>query len=312
MAKLAVAAGLTLFQGLAVVLIVVTLVFGASRATGADPITLSAPSDTTPEELDRLKDAAGLNDPLWEQYVRFLGDAARGDLGTSFRTGQPALEEVRIRLPKTIQLAAAALSISIVVGVTTGVIAAVRKGGVIDYVTRGLALGGQATPSFWLGLILMYFFSVRLGWLPTGGVGSWKHLILPALTLSAGSTAAVARLTRSGMLDVLGSDFIRTARAKGLAEHRVILRHALRHTLLPVVTVLGLQTGRLLAGAIIVETVFAWPGIGRLIINSITNSDYPVVQAGVIFIAVAIVTTNLVVDLTYRFIDPRTRLGGAH
>src|SRR5262245_60622682 len=286
--------------------VVVTVVFVVSRAVG-DPITIAAPPTATRAEIASLKAAAGLNDPLLVQYGRFLRDVAQLNFGTSFRTQQPARDEIRARIPTTAELAACGLAVAIAVGIPIGIVAAVLRDSPADYLARLLALVGQATPSFWLGLMLIYFFGVELGWLPTGGTGSWKHLVLPAVTLGMASMAAVMRLTRAGMLDVLQTDFIRTARAKGLREHTVIGRHALRHALLPVVTIMGLQVGRLFAGAILIETVFAWPGLGRLMITSIQSSDYPVVQAGVIFIAGAIVFANLAVDLIYRLIDPRIR-----
>ncbi len=306
MARLASMFVFGLLQCLLVISVVVTLVFVVSRLT-SDPITVAVPLTATTEEIEHLKDAAGLNDPLVEQYWRFVKDVVRLDFGTSFRTNQPALHEVMLRVPKTLELGATALLFSIVVGVSVGVLAAVKRGTPIDYFSRLLALIGQAVPSFWLGLMFIYFFAVELSWLPTGGIGGLNHLVLPALTLSMGSMAAISRLTRGGMLDVLQSDFVRTARAKGLAEQTVIWRHALRNALMPVVTVMGLQVGRLIAGAIVVETVFAWPGLGRLMISSITTGDYPVVQTGVILISASIVLANLIVDLSYQIIDPRIR-----
>jgi peptide/nickel transport system permease protein len=297
---------LRLVQSLIVVLVVVTVVFIVTRATG-DPITLLAPIDATQADIERIQRAEGLKDPLYQQYVRFLWHAAHLDLGTSFRTRQPASEEVARRLGPTLQLGAAAIAISLLIGIPVGVLSAVRRGSVFDLLARLLALLGQALPNFWLGLMLILLFAVRLNWLPTGGTGGIRHLILPAFTLGAASGAAVVRLTRSGMLEVMSSDFIRTARAKGLRERVIIGRHAMRLALFPVITILGLQVGQVIAGAIIVETVFAWPGIGRLMIQSINSSDYPVVQAGVLYIASAIVLANALVDVCYGVLDPRIR-----
>ena len=228
-------------------------------------------------------------------------------MGRSFRTGRPAFDEVRLRATKTLQLTAAGLVFALTLGITTGVLAAVFRGTAIDGFARLLALWGQATPDFWLGLMLILFFGVRLGWLPTGGTGEWKHIILPMITIGTAGAASIARITRSAMLEVLQADFIRTARAKGLSEPQVIFRHALRNALLPVTTIFGLQIGRLIAGSVIVETVFAWPGIGRLVVGAIQSSDYPVVQVSIIVISSTIVLGNLAVDLSYRFVDPRIR-----
>lgn len=297
---------LRLMQSIVVVLVVVTIVFVVARATG-DPITIMAPIDATQADIDRIKEEEGLNDPLYIQYGNFLLDAVRLDMGTSFRTRQSALEEVTARLWPTLQLGVAALAFSLVIGIPVGVLSAVKRGSPPDLLARLFALLGQATPNFWLGLMLILLFSVRLGWFPTGGSGSIRNLILPAVTLGAASCAAIVRLTRSGMIEVLGSDFIRTARAKGLSGFAVLRRHALRHALVPVLTVLGIQVGHVIAGAIVVETVFAWPGMGRLMIQSINSSDYPVVQVGVIFIATSIVLANALVDICYSIIDPRIR-----
>ena len=289
-----------------VVLVVVTVVFVVTRATG-DPITLLAPIDASQADIERIQRAEGLKDPLYQQYGRFLWRAVQLDMGTSFRTHQPATSEVGARLSATLQLGAAALVISLLIGIPVGVLSAVRRGSVFDLLARLLALIGQAVPNFWLGLMLILFFSVKLGWLPTGGTGGPRNLFLPALTLGAASAAAIVRLTRSGMLEVLSSDFIRTARAKGLRGRTVIVRHALRLALFPVLTILGIQVGQVIAGAIVVETVFSWPGIGRLMIQSINSADYPVVQVGVIYVASAIVLANALVDICYTVLDPRIR-----
>lgn len=295
-----------LFASAITVLIVISIVFFISRVVG-NPIDYLAPIDTSEAELKRITEAFGLDRPIVVQYKDFILDAVRLDMGRSFRTGRPAFEEVRLRASKTLQLGVASLIFTLTLGISLGVLAAVYRTGPIDVFARLLALWGQATPNFWLGLMLILFFGVKLGWLPTGGSGDWKHLILPTITLGTSGAAGITRITRSGMLDVLGMDFVRTARAKGLTERTVILRHALRNALLPVITIFGLQIGRLIAGSVIVETVFAWPGIGRLVVTAIQTSDYPVVQVSIIVISSTIVLGNLAVDLSYRFIDPRIR-----
>jgi peptide/nickel transport system permease protein len=292
-------------QGLAVVWAVVTVVFFLGRVT-ADPGRLLAPLGADEEVVQRIRSQMGLDRPLTLQYVSFLGGAARLDMGTSIRTNQPAVAEVVDRLPKTLELGVAALSVSLL-GIPLGVLSAVTRGTALDLLARLLALIGQATPSFWLGLMLIFFFGVRLRLLPTGGAGGFDHVVLPAVTLGAAGMAVLLRLTRSSLLEVLSADYVRTARAKGLPELALLRRHALRNALLPLLTVLGLQVGRLLAGAIVVETVFGWPGVGRLMVASIASADYPVVQAGVVVIAASIVLANLAVDLSYRLADPRIR-----
>lgn len=302
--------GLRLAQSLAVVFVVVSIVFVVARVAG-DPINYLAPANATTEEIAVIRRQEGLDEPIHRQYVTFVWDAARLDFGRSYRTKQPAVVEVRARLLKTAELAAAALVFALAFGIPLGIVAALKRGTLLDLACRLLALTGQAVPNFWLGLMLILFFGVRLGWLPTGGSEGPSSVILPAVTLGSLSAAAIMRLTRSGMLDVLRTDYVRTARAKGLPERVVITRHALRHALIPVVTLLGLLMGRLIAGAIVVETVFGWPGLGRLMISSIKSFDYPVVQVGVIFIASSIVLANLAVDLSYEVIDPRIRSGAA-
>ena len=299
-----------LLQGLLVVFLVVTAVFFVSRVT-RDPIAYLADIQSTEAEIDALRERFGLNDPLYVQYGNFLWDTVQLDMGRSLHNGRPALNEVTSRVVKTLQLGAGSLLFALVLGLLTGVIASLRRGRPTDWLARLLAVIGQAVPDFWLGLMLVFLFAVELGWLPTGGSGSLKHMLMPMITMGTFTAAALMRLTRSGMIDSLGSDFVRTARAKGLPERAVVYRHALRHALLPVVTILGLQAGRLMAGALVVETVFAWPGIGRLPIDSIGGGDFPVTQAAIMLIAVSIVLANIVVDMSYRLIDPRIRAGAA-
>ena len=297
-----------LLQGLLVVFLVVTAVFFVSRVT-RDPIAYLADIQSTEAEIDALRERFGLNDPLYVQYGKFLWNTVQLDMGRSLLNGRPALNEVTSRVLKTLQLGAGSLLFALVLGLLTGVIASLRRGRPADWLARLLAVIGQAVPDFWLGLMLVFLFAVELGWLPTGGSGSLKHMLMPMITMGTFTAAALMRLTRSGMIDSLGSDFVRTARAKGLPERAVVYRHALRHALLPVVTILGLQAGRLMAGALVVETVFAWPGIGRLTINSIGGGDFPVTQAAIMLIACSIVLANIVVDISYRLIDPRIRAG---
>jgi peptide/nickel transport system permease protein len=295
-----------LARSIAVVFAVVTIVFFMSRGVG-DPISYLAPIEATAEEIEQIKDEEGLNDPIMQQYGRFLGDAVRLDFGKSFRAGRPAFDVVIERLWATVQLGFAALGVALIVGIPLGVVAAVTRGGALDLLSRILALLGQAVPNFWLGLVLILLVAVRFDWLPTGGKGGFESLILPAVTLGSFPTAAIMRFTRSAMLEALEQDYIRTARAKGLANSAVIIRHALRNSLLAVVTLLGLQVGSILSGAIVVETVFAWPGVGRLIIQSIVGADFPVVQAAVLLTSAWIVTANLIVDVSYTLLDPRIR-----
>ncbi len=299
-----------LLQGLLVVFFVVTVVFFVSRVT-RDPIAYLADDQSTQAEIEALKERFGLNDPLPVQYARFLADTVQLDFGTSLLNGRPALHEVTSRVGKTLQLGSAAMLFALLLGLPLGVIAALRRGRPADWLARLLAVIGQATPNFWLALMLIFFLSVELRWLPTGGSGSVQHMIMPGFTLGLFAAAAIMRLTRSGMIDAMGTDFVRTARAKGLPERVIVLRHAVRHALLPVVTLLGIEVGRLIAGAIIVETVFAWPGIGRLTIQAIDGGDFPVTQAAILLIASTIVLANIVTDFSYQVIDPRIRVGSA-
>ena len=297
---------LRLGQSLLTVFVVLAIVFVVARLSG-DPVTLFAPPEARKEDIDNLKEQLGLTQPLPVQFVHFLSEAARGDFGNSFRTNQPAMREVLERVPNTLQLSIAALLISIFIAVPAGMLSAIDKGGLFDRFGKVIALLGQAMPNFWLGLLLIFFFGVRLHWLPTGGKGGINHIILPALTLGSFTMAALMRLTRSAMLNVLDSEYVTMARAKGVPESVIVFKHAFRNALLPVVTILGLQAGRLVAGSVIVETIFAWPGMGRLSIQAINSSDYPVVQAAILLTSASIVLANLGVDLLYAFIDPRIR-----
>ena len=297
-----------LLQSIMVVFVVVSLVFVGSRLIG-DPIEAYSAQNATQEAIDAARERLGLLDPLIVQYGNFLWGVVRLDFGESIFTSQPAWDEVSARLWATVQLSLAAFVLILAIGVPIGVLAAVRRGSVPDLLARLVALVGQAMPNFWLGLLLIFIFSVRLGWLPTSGRGGFENLILPAITLAGFGAAAAMRLTRSGMLEVLSNDYIRTAQAKGLTNRTVIVRHALRNALLGLVTVLGIMLAQLLAGSIIVEVVFAWPGVGRLIFRSISLRDFPVIQVGVLVIAVWFVVINILVDLSYNFLDPRIRVG---
>ena len=295
-------------QSVAVVFVVVSLVFVGTRLIG-DPIKAYSARNATEESIEAARERLGLLDPMIVQYGKFLANVVQLDFGDSIFSERPAWNEVRGRLWATVQLSIAAFVLIIAIGVPIGVLAAVRRGTIPDLLARVLALVGQAMPNFWLGLLLIFIFSVQLGWLPTGGRGGFENLILPAITLAGFGAASAMRLTRSGMLDVLNNDYIRTAHAKGLAGRTVILRHALRNALLGLVTVLGITLAQLLAGSIIIEVVFAWPGVGRLIFRSISLRDFPVIQVGVLVIAVWFVVINVLVDLSYNFLDPRIRVG---
>ena len=285
---------------------VVTLVFAALRLSG-DPAATMLPGDASVEELVALRRQLGLDRPLWLQYVQFLAGALSGDFGTSFRHQQPALPLVLERLPATLELAGAALLLAVALALPLGVLAAVYRGRIVDVVAMAFAVVGQATPYFWMGIMLILIVSVELAWLPTSGRGGLERLILPAITLGTHFAASLARLTRSTMLEVLGQQFVTPARAKGLSEWSVVLGHTLKNAAVPVITLIGLQFGTLLGGAVVTETIFAWPGVGRLAVQSVFVRDYPVVQAGVFVLALTFVAINLVVDLLYGVLDPRIR-----
>jgi peptide/nickel transport system permease protein len=281
-----------------------------------DPISTQFgmnPRGMEPETIDRLREELGLNDPLPMQYVRYLRDLLRGDLGESLTTKTPVRTEITARLPATIQLAVASMIIVVLVSVPLGIISAVRRGSLVDNLAMGGALLGVSMPSFWFGIMLMLLFALQLGWLPSAGRGeggvldTLKALILPAITLGTGLLGLVTRIMRSSMLEVLGQDYMRTAHAKGLVPRMVLIRHGLRNALIPVVTILGVQFASLLGGAVIVETIFAWPGIGRLAVNAIWRRDYPVIMGTTLVFAVVFVITNLLVDIFYTVIDPRVR-----
>ena len=285
-------------------------VFVAMRLSG-DPVQLLLrEGNPTQEDIDRLRHAMQLDQPLYQQFFTFAVNAVQGDFGESLRYKTPALDEIISRIPATLELSIAAYLFALLIAIPTGIISAVRRGGAVDFLSRTLSVLGASFPSFWLGLLLILVFAVRLKWLPVSGrgsgvSGSLEALVLPAITLGLAYAASLARLLRSSMLDVLSQDFVRTARAKGLRERSVLMRHALRNALIPVVTLAGIQIGYLLSGSVIVEVVFSWPGVGRLIVDSIGARDYPVVQAAVIMLALALIIVNLLVDILYALIDPR-------
>ena len=290
-----------------VVFLSLTAVFGLVRLSG-DPVLLFMPTDIQAKDVEEFRQRLGFNDPLGVQYARFLGGAVRGDFGQSLRYQRDALGLVLERLPATLLLAATAVLLTLVVAIPLGVVSAVRRDTFVDHVGTLATVLGQAVPGFWLGLMLIYVFAVQLRWLPTGGRGGFTHLVMPATVLAAFFAARVARLTRSTVLDVLGEDYVMTARAKGLAAHRVIGKHALRNAAIPVITLAGLEVGQLLGGAVVAETIFAWPGLGRLTVQALLNRDFPVVLAAVFVISVTYTLVNLAVDLTYGWLDPRTRV----
>jgi peptide/nickel transport system permease protein len=288
-----------------------------------------------PESIRLFHERYGLDEPIPVQYVMWISHMVQGDMGDSLRTHTPVTQELMIRLPHTLELAIASMTIGTILGISLGILASIHRNRPIDYTTMVAALAGISMPIFWLGLTLIFVFSVSLGWLPTGGrmgyninvdtvtglpildsllTGNWeafvdllKHLLLPAITLATPIIAVTARMTRTSMLEVLSQDYVRTARAKGLRERLVTSRHALRNAMLPIVTVLGLNVGWLLGGAVVTETIFAWPGVGRYVYESIRARDYPAIQASVLFIATTFVMVNLVVDLLYAYINPRIR-----
>ncbi len=283
------------------------VVFAVVHLIPGDPAQLLAGPDATAETVKALRDELELDQPLVIQYGGFLVRAVKGDLGRSIRTRRPVLRELASRIPATVQLACASMAISVLVGSALGLFSALRHNRAGDVVAMSAAMVGVSTPVFWLGLMLIYAFAVWLPIFPTGGRGSVQHLVLPAVTLAAGSTAVLARMTRSAMLEVLREDYVRTARAKGLGPVLVVGRHALTNALIPVITIVGLQFGAVLGGAVITESVFAWPGLGRLLVDAVTYRDYPVVQGAVLLLTIMFSTLNLLMDLLYAYLNPQIR-----
>jgi peptide/nickel transport system permease protein len=299
------------------VLAVVPVLFGVTLAVFSmlflvpgDPVKMMlAEFVTNPDQVAQMRAQLHLDEPVLKQYGRFVASAVRGDLGTSIRSRRPVTTEIGENVASTAQLAAAAMLVAIAVGVPLGLLAALSRNSWLDVASMGTALLGVSMPSFWLGLLLIFVFSLHLAWFPATGGGDLHHLVLPAITLGTIAAAIIARLTRSSMLEVLGQDYVRTARAKGLGGFSVVVRHALKNALIPVITIFGLQFGNLLAGAVIVETVFSRPGLGRLIVGGILNKDFPLVQGTVLFVATVYVLINVLVDVAYAYADPRIRFG---
>lgn len=296
-----------LLQTVVVIFGVTLLTFGVVFATG-DPTLLLVGQGATAEQIEQLRHQMGFDRPWPIQYLDYMSRAVHGDFGTSLRSREPAFNVVLDRMPATLALTGAALLFSLVIALPLGIISAVRRDSIYDHLSMLGALVGQSVPAFWLGLMLILVVGVRLRWLPISGAGDLKHLILPGITLGTYSLARNARLIRSSVLEILGLDFVRTARAKGLPQLLVVRRHVLKNAMLPVVTVIGLDLGVLLGGAVITETIFAWPGVGRLVVTAIQGKDYPLIQAAVTMLAVFFVLLNLLVDLAYTYLDPRIRL----
>jgi len=296
-----------LAQTVVVVGLSLTAVFFMARL-GGDPVRLFLPMDIQAKDVEEFRQRLGFNDPLAVQYARFVAGAARGDFGESLRYRRDALGLVLERMPATLALAAAALGLTFCLAIPLGIASAVRRGSVLDYAGLVVTVLGQAVPGFWLGLMLIYVFAVRLGWLPTSGTGGVAHYVMPALVLAAFYAARVARLTRSAVLDTLNEEYILAARARGLSELAVIGKHALKTSAIPIVTLAGLETGQLLGGAVVTETIFAWPGVGRLTVQALLNRDFPVVLAAAFVISVTYTLINLLVDVLYGWLDPRTRI----
>jgi len=303
-------------EAVPVLVLATVLIFAGLRLLPGDPATVMTGLDTTPETLRAIRSAYGLDQPLPVQYVIWMKNVISGDLGVSYWSRSSVAGLVASRLPATLELSIAAMLITVLLGLSTGILAAVKSRRPLDWIVSGLNGVAVAVPGFWLGILAILLFSVALGWLPPGGRGDLLHdpilelkfLLLPALALALPFVASLSRLTRASMLEVLGDDYVRTARAKGIAEPGIVLRHALRNALVPVITILGLQFGRLLGGAVIIESVFSWPGIGQLIRDSIANRDYLVVQACLLLLVVVFVVVNLLVDVGYGIVDPRIRL----
>jgi peptide/nickel transport system permease protein len=290
-----------------VILGVATLVFALIHLVPGDPAQSMLGEGASPEEVARLRTSLGLDRPLLVQYRSFVTGLVRGDLGTSFRYGTPVTREIRDRLFRTLQLAVAAMAFAMLFAIPLGIAAAVFRGTAIDFAAMTAALVGISMPNFWLGPLLAILFAVQLGWLPVAGTGTIWHLVLPAVTLGAALSAILARMTRASLLEELRELYVVAARARGLSRLRAVVRHAFRNSLIPVVTIIGLQFGAVLTGTIITETIFAWPGVGRLLIQSISFRDYPLVQGCILFISLTYVLMNLLTDLTYGFLDPRIR-----
>lgn len=296
-----------LLHGLVLLVLVATIVFFLGRLTG-NPADLMLPEDALEEDRQALIETLGLDGPLHQQFGIFIANALRGDLGNSIRHREPAVHVFFSRLPNTLMIVPGCLVLALILAIPLGILAALHRGGIIDRISGGIAVLGIATPNFWLGILLIYVFSVQLGWLPSARMGGYQHYILPTVTLGTFLVAGFMRLIRSSMLEVLDSEFVKLARIKGLSETIVVWKHCLRNALIPVLTLWGVFLGNLVTGAIVTETVFAWPGIGRLTYEAVIFRDFPLLQAVIIMDAVLIVFINLFVDILYAYVDPRIRL----
>ena len=297
-----------LFYLIPVVAGVILIVFLIFSVAPGDPARVALGEEATYEALNQWREVRGLNDPILIQYVRYLFGIFTGDFGNSFvRSQSPVFDEIAVKFPYTLQLAFYSMLISLVLAFPLGVIAAIKQNTWFDSVSMFIALLGVSMPQFWLGMLLLLTFALCLGWFPTSGANSWLSIVLPAASLGFGSMAGMARTTRSSMLEVIRQDYIRTARSKGLSRRKVIIKHAIRNALIPSLTVIGIQMGNLLAGSVIVETVFAWPGIGRLMIQSILSNDYPMVLGCLVLYTVCFSLINLLIDIAYAFVDPRIK-----
>ncbi len=286
----------------------ITLIVFVALNLARDPVELMLPPSATKADMEEMREVMGFNDPVLVQYGRFLKGAVVGDFGESYNYNEPALDVVLERLPATLKLASTALLLGVAIAIPAGVISAVYRGKLVDVFIRILALIGQCVPGFWLGIMMMLLFSVRLGWLPTSGSDSWKSIIMPAVALSVHTAATITRLLRSNMLDVMNKEYIDVARSKGLGAWTVVMKHAFKNAITSIITVLGMQIANMVGGAVIVETVFSWPGVGRLAVMSITNGDFMVVEAIVFILATSFVVVNFVVDVLYCIINPRVQL----
>jgi len=286
-------------------LLTVTVVFLVFALIPGDPAVILAGETANQATVEAIRQRFGLDRPLIVRYGIYLRQMARGDLGTSIFSGVPVTQEIWDRFPKTLELAVSSVALAVVVGILLGIAAALKRDTVVDRLATVIALAGISIPGFWLALLLIYIFSVQYRWFPTGGTGGWRAFVLPTLTLSVFSIAYITRITRSLLLEVIGQDYVRTARAKGVPGRSVVLKHALRNAMIPLVTVIGLRLGVMLTGSVVAESIFAWPGLGRLMVTAVNNRDYPIIQGVLLTFALTFVVVNLLVDLLYAMLDPR-------
>ncbi len=298
-----------LLRALVTIFLVLTFAFLILRMSG-DPALMIMSAEAPPEALAAFRKGWGLDLSLWQQYLNYFSNLLHGNFGQSMRDSRPAMDMVLERIPATLAIALPAFALKLLIGIPAGIFAALHRNSVLDRLVMSLAVAGYSVPSFVLGLVLVLVFAVGLGWLPSGGNTSWRHAVLPILTLSLGGAAILARFTRSAMLEVMGQPYIRTASAKGLKWHRVVFGHALPNAAIPTITIIGFMVGSLIAGAVVVESVFSWPGVGRLLVSAVASRDLAVVQSLLLLVAATMVTSNLVVDALYGWFDPRLRVGG--